>query len=128
MTTYVNDLLSERVLIANMIWMDIQGSNNWFSSCSENQNWLAEAISTIGSLYKGCGLISCVGIFTSESQWAAIMCNTSQFSNHALWYANDDHEASFSDFTPFGGWSKPYCKQFKGPTNSCSTAINEDYY
>merc|ERR1711862_588806 len=48
---------------------------------SSNQNWLKEAIDTINSLYKGCGLSTCVGIYASESQWSPIMCNTSEFTN-----------------------------------------------
>ena len=128
MTTYVNDLLNDGVLTTNMIWMDIEGSEYWSSSCSDNQNWLAEAISTIEGMYKGCGLSSCVGIYASESQWSPIMCNTSQFSNHALWYAHYDNNPSFSDFTPFGGWSEPNCKQYAGTTNICGTQIDKDYY
>lgn len=30
-----------------------------------------------------------------------------------LWYAHYDKSQSFSDFTSFGGWSKPTIKQFE---------------
>jgi hypothetical protein len=130
MSGYISALISDGVLSTNMVWMDIEGpqSDYWFSSCSENQSWLSEAISTIDSMYKGCGLSSCVGIYTGESQWSPIMCNTSEFSSHSLWWAYYDYEASFSDFSPFGGWSVPSMKQYKGTTYICSTAIDEDYY
>ena len=127
-SSFVNQMLSSGVLNTNMVWMDIEGPQYWSSSCTSNQNWLAEAISTIDSLYKGCGLSSCVGIYASESQWSPIMCNTAQFSNHQLWYAHYDNSASFSDFVPFGGWSKPNIKQYQGTTYLCSTAIDKDYY
>ena len=31
-----------------------------------------------------------------------------------LWYVHNDGNHSFSDWTPFGGWSKPAMKQIKG--------------
>merc|ERR1711879_1478 len=128
MTSYINALKSDGVLKKNMVWMDIEGSEYWSSSCSSNQNWLKEAIDTINSLYKGCGLSTCVGIYASESQWSPIMCNTSEFSNYQLWWADYNGGATFSDFSPFGGWSKPNIKQYAGTTNKCNTQIDKDYY
>ena len=128
MSDYISALISDGVLTTNMVWIDIEGSQYWSSSCSTNQSWLSEAISTIDSMYKGCGLSSCVGIYASESQWSPIMCNTSQFSNHQLWWAYYSGGASFSDFQSFGGWTKPNIKQYKGTTYICNTAIDEDYY
>jgi hypothetical protein len=128
MSDYISSLLADGVLNTNMVWMDIEGTEYWSSSCSSNQSWLSDAINEINSLYKGCGLSSCVGIYTSESQWSPIMCNTFEFSRHQLWWAYHDYEASFSDFTPFGGWGEPNMKQYKGTTYICSTAIDEDYY
>ena len=108
--------------------MDIEGSQYWSSSCSSNQDWLSTAITTVNNLYKGCGLSTCVGIYASESQWSPIMCNTSEFAHYQLWWAYYDYEASFSDFSSFGGWTKPAMKQYKGTTYICGTAIDEDYY
>ena len=34
-------------------------------------------------------------------------------SNRQLWYAHYDNNPSFSDFSPFGGWSKPAIKQVR---------------
>ena len=128
MTSYINSLKADGVLTTNMVWMDIEGSQYWSSSCSTNQQWLSTAIATIQSLYSGCGLPSCVGIYTGSSQWSPIMCNTAEFSSHPLWYAHYDNKPSFSDFTPFGGWTQPNIKQYEGTTYVCGTAIDEDYY
>ena len=125
---YITDLINDGVLQSNMVWFDIEGTQYWYSSCATNQNWLAEAIDTVNSLYKGCGLDSCVGIYASESQWSPIMCNTSQFANYPLWYAHYDNNPSFSDFTPFGGWTEPNIKQYEGTTSICSTQIDKDWY
>ena len=96
MTTLINDLKNAGVLTTNMIWMDIENTAYWSSSCSDNQSWLSDAISTIQSMYSGCGLSTCVGIYSSSSQWSPIMCNTSEFSSHQLWYAHYDNNPSFS--------------------------------
>ena len=96
MTTLINDLKNAGALTSNMVWMDIESTSSWSSSCSDNQSWLSEAISTIDGLYKGCGLSTCVGIYTSSSQWSPIMCNTSEFSKYQLWYAHYDNNPSFS--------------------------------
>eukprot|EP01095_Lingulamoeba_sp_RSL-Kostka_P016016 TRINITY_DN761_c0_g1_i1.p1 TRINITY_DN761_c0_g1~~TRINITY_DN761_c0_g1_i1.p1 ORF type:complete len:238 (-),score=54.37 TRINITY_DN761_c0_g1_i1:816-1469(-) len=127
-TTIVNKMISEGVLTNNMIWMDIESTASWSTSCSSNVNWLSEAISTAESLYKGCGLSTCIGIYSSSSQWSPIMCGSTDFKNHQLWYAHYDGNPSFSDFEPFGGWTKPNIKQYQGTTSTCGTQIDEDYY
>jgi len=128
MTTLINKLKSDGVLTNNMVWFDIEGSQYWSASCSTNQNWLASAISTVNGLYKGCGLSTCVGIYSSSSQWSPIMCGTTQFKSYQLWYAHYDNSPSFSDFSSFGGWTKPAIKQYAGTTSICSTSIDKDYY
>lgn len=37
-----------------------------------------------------------------------------------------DGSPSFSDFTPFGGWSAPTIKQFKGDTTLCGKGVDEN--
>ena len=34
-------------------------------------------------------------------------------------YAHYDNKASFSDFTPFGGWKEPWAKQYNGDITVC---------
>lgn len=105
MTSYINSLKADGVLTNNMVWMDIEGSQYWSTSCSSNQQWLATAISTVQNLYSGCGLPSCVGIYTGSSQWTPIMCNTAEFSSHPLWYAHYDNNPSFSGYFLSFCWS-----------------------
>lgn len=67
------------------------------------------------------------------------MCDNKSFANHDLWlpglcradicrYAHYDNVESFSDFSPFGGWSHPSIKQYKGTTGICGTSIDYDFY
>ena len=59
------------------------------------------------------------GIYASHYMWIKIMGSTSNcsiFKSFPLWYAHYDKTPSFSDWAslPFGGWFKPYIKQFEG--------------
>ena len=68
------------------------------------------------------------GIYSSSSQWSPIMGGTSQFSQYPLWYAHYDNNPSFSDFSPFGGWSSPAIKQYAGDVSFCSAGVDKNYY
>jgi hypothetical protein len=68
------------------------------------------------------------GIYTSASQWNPICGGSTQFSKYPLWYPHYDGKASFSDFAPFGGWTKPAIKQYQGTTTYCSAGVDLNYY
>ena len=56
------------------------------------------------------------------------MCDWTGASSYQLWYPHWDNMPSFSDFKPFGGWTKPVMKQFNGTGNGiCSTNIDINY-
>lgn len=117
----INIIKSSGVNFNGMIWHDIEGSQYW-GSCAANQQFLREAVQQVA----GSGIKQ--GIYSSASQWGPIMCGATEFSNLPLWYAHYDGTPSFSDFRPFGGWSKPAIKQFQGTTNLCGTSIDKDFY
>lgn len=50
-----------------------------------------------------------------------------KYGNLPLWYAHYDGVTSFSDFKPFGGWAKPYAKQYKGTTALCNASVDLNY-
>ena len=67
-----------------------------------------------------------------ESQWTPIMCGDASFSGVPLWYAHWDDKPDFGDFHskgigPFGGWSLPVMKQYKGSTQMCNVNVDLDY-
>jgi GH25 family lysozyme M1 (1,4-beta-N-acetylmuramidase) len=68
------------------------------------------------------------GIYTSASQWNPIMGGSTKFSKYPLWYAHYDNKASFSDFSAFGGWTKPSIKQYVGTTGICSASVDKNWY
>jgi len=90
------------------IWLDIETNPSsgcgWSSSTSTNCQF-------IGQLISGAGGHS-VGVYASSSMWSEIAGSSCTIgSSKPLWYAHYDNNPSFSDFQPFGGWTKPYMKQ-----------------
>ena len=105
-----------------MLWLDIEGSQYWSKDHTTNRNFFSGLVSRA----KSHGIH--VGVYTSESQWTPIMGDWSGGSGLSLWYAHYDGSASFSDFRPFGGWSKPSIKQFRGDAKVCGAGVDENYY
>eukprot|EP01100_Stratorugosa_tubuloviscum_P011995 TRINITY_DN54_c1_g1_i4.p1 TRINITY_DN54_c1_g1~~TRINITY_DN54_c1_g1_i4.p1 ORF type:complete len:225 (-),score=110.25 TRINITY_DN54_c1_g1_i4:70-720(-) len=105
-----------------MFWLDIEGTQYWYSSQSTNRQFatdLANQAEAMGQV---------VGVYTSKSQWDPIMGSWSGLSKYALWYPHYDGSASFSDFVAFGGWTKPAIKQYAGTTSICSASVDKSWY
>jgi hypothetical protein len=72
-----------------------------------------------------------VGIYSSASQWAPIMCGYQGFKHLPLWYAHYDGKRDFSTFREFGGWTRnenpPMMKQYLGDITLCKTRIDKNY-
>lgn len=119
----VRKLKSAGVLRGNMLWVDIEDSKLWSSSCSRNKDFLSKFI-------KACEEESGVkvGIYASSSQWNPIMCDTHDFKGHQLWYPHYDGAETMSDFRAFGGWARANIKQYRGTTSICGTQIDYDCY
>ena len=109
-----------------MIWLDIEGSQYWTGNTTSNRTWYQ-------SLVNACGALSGArcGVYASASQWSAIFGSTSyvygQATTPQLWYAHYDNKASFSDFSSFGGWSKPWAKQYIGDATVCSFGVDVNF-
>jgi GH25 family lysozyme M1 (1,4-beta-N-acetylmuramidase) len=104
-----------------MIWFDIEGPQYWRSQ-SFNRQFMSELLSTAHSLGQH------IGVYTSASQWGPIMGNWAGASAYPLWYAHYDYNPSFSDFAPFGGWSKPSIKQYVGDATVCGAGVDKNWY
>lgn len=79
---------------------DIEGTQYWHSSKSENVRFFNELVA--GAHARGIKL----GVYCSHSQWEALLGNY-QFgyaSSTPLWYAHYDGRPEFNDFHAFGGW------------------------
>ena len=105
-----------------MLWIDVEGTQYWSSSHSNNVNFIQQMVDE--GVKKGVS----IGIYTSNSQWSPITGGSTAFKKYPLWYPHYDNSASFSDFVPFGGWSKPAIKQYAGTTSMCSASVDKNYY
>ena len=68
-------------------------------------------------------------MYSSYYQWEGIFGSVSfVYGNELpLWYAHYDNLASFSDYTPFGGWASPHAKQYVGDASLCSMGVDKNY-
>ncbi|KAF2072606.1 hypothetical protein CYY_006084 [Polysphondylium violaceum] len=115
--------LKENNVKYGTIWIDVEGPGTyWGSSTSANVAFFQDIVS--GLEKEGVN----IGVYTSASQWAPIMGDYEGASKFPLWYAHYDGVTSFSDFSPFSGWSKPYMKQFMGDVSTCGTTVDKNWY
>ena len=112
-----------------MIWLDIETNPStgcgWSNDHNSNCVFLTELTNAVKAKGKK------VGIYASSSMWTSIFGSTKACSDVAfapLWYAHYDKVASFNDFAPFGGWSKPNIKQYQGSASLCGATVDLNYY
>jgi GH25 family lysozyme M1 (1,4-beta-N-acetylmuramidase) len=107
------------------VWLDIEGSEYWTGSYTNNKNWYQALVDSCGSLGVKCG------IYASQYQWTSIFGSTTYCygNNKPLWYAHYDSNPTFSDYSKysFGCWTSPYAKQYAGTTTVCSVSVDLDY-
>ena len=111
------------------VWIDVE--TNPSAGCSwsghdanSNCQFLTDIITRVKSKGKG------VGIYSSTFMWTSIFGNKSacpSVADSPIWYAHYDKSPSFSDFTSFGGWTKPAIKQFEGDTTVCGLDVDRNY-
>lgn len=118
-----NQTLKEGVgASVGMLWIDVEGTDYW----SWDQGANTDFISRITN--RGVARGVTMGIYTSNSQWSPITGGSSALSSFPLWYPHYDWDPSYSDWVPFGGWSRPAIKQYVGDTYECSASIDLNYY
>jgi len=121
------------------IWIDIEGvGTSWTKTASSNVKLFTDITST---LTKGG---ASVGVYTQGWQWNSIMGSSTAGSSFPVWYAeygqgpgtyntNDGTcqysgaPQSLSSFSPFGGWTKAYAKQYNGDCTKCGCSIDVNY-
>lgn len=112
------------------VWIDVE--TNPSSGCSwsghdanSNCEFLTEIVNRVKSHNKP------VGIYASAVMWQSIFGSKTAchgVSSNELWYAHYDAKPSFADFSEFGGWTKPYMKQFQGTSTLCGAGVDKNYH
>jgi GH25 family lysozyme M1 (1,4-beta-N-acetylmuramidase) len=128
-----NDVINAiRGLPVGRVWLDIEGvGKSWPSSTSLNQKLFRDLADTL--VHAGLS----VGVYTQGWQWNSIMGSSFTYgSSFPLWYAEygqgpghysttdgtcsySGSSQSFSGFSAFGGWSRPFAKQYNGDCSKC---------
>jgi GH25 family lysozyme M1 (1,4-beta-N-acetylmuramidase) len=105
-----------------MYWLDIE-ILAWPADHAANINFIRALVNAA----KSAGLH--VGIYTNANNWSQITGNyDGDFGSIPLWYAHYDNSPSFSDFRPFGQWTKPAIKQYQGDATVCGVDVDNNYY
>lgn len=80
-----------------------------------------------------------VGVYSSLHMWTLWMADASApdacdvhpsgpaGADFPLWYPHYDKNPSFSDFTPFGGWTTPSMKQYWDTNNLCGFGVDNNW-
>ena len=112
------------------IWLDIETNTSpgcsWSSFSHEsNCEFVNELVEVVKSRGKP------VGIYASYYMWENIFGSPSNCPGHGalpLWYPHYDKDPSFSDFKPFGGWTKPTIKQYENTHYVCGAGVDTNWY
>ena len=106
------------------VWLDVEAYTMWTGSTTANRIWYQQLVDAC----KSTAGVSC-GIYSSYYNWQDIFGSTSYSYGNSLplWYAHYDSMAGFSDFNSFGGWTKPWGKQYIGDTTTCGLGIDVNY-
>ena len=102
---------------------DIEGGTEyWSSNPLNNQDFFEAKVEQASSMGQD------IGVYTSDSQWGPIMGDSyTGGSAYPLWYAHYDNNPSFSDFTPFAGWSEAAVKQYGDHGSDCGYSYDQDW-
>lgn len=128
--------LSAAGVTPGRIWLDIESNPTprcaWRANHSENCAYMEELVAAAAAAGGKWG------VYSSIHEWTSIMTTASEptkctaGANLPLWYPHYEAKPnpSFSDFEPFGGWTKPAAKQYNdgGSTpGGCGVSADNNY-
>jgi len=105
-----------------MIWLDIERLA-WPANQVSNRDFISGLITAGKAKGKN------IGVYTNYNNWESIVgLSWAGAASLPLWYAHYDNSPSFSDFVPFGGWTKPAIKQYAGDAVECGVSVDLNWY
>jgi len=121
-TTSVNYLHANNVKWGRY-WLDIEPLH-WGTNKTKNADFVRGLVTRLTAMQ-----VSNIGFYTSKSAWDAIMGTNSEFHQFPLWYPHYQKPAqeNFNDFVAFGGWTKPFMKQFAGDVTVCNIDLDQNW-
>jgi hypothetical protein len=106
------------------MWLDVEGTQYWLGNQDANRAFFRElaqaSVDIFGSQFGG--------VYTNRNQWIPIFGDWHDYSYMRLWWCYYDGSASWSNWSPFAGWTKPAIKQYTGTTSICSMSVDQNFY
>lgn len=102
------------------IWVEV-AAYEWPSNQLENQDFILIMMDTIKRHGKE------TGILTSLIDWQTIVGDWKVDREFPLWYVDNDDADDFRDYQPFGGWYRPYIKQYAGSYRLCDVTVDLNF-
>lgn len=109
----------------NRVWLDVENAAYWSTDCATNQQFVRDAVRAAeGFLSK-----EQIGFYTNANYWEPIMCGTTEFSEHPLWFPSNDNTPDLeTNFKPTGGWEKATMKQYSLDAPICGEKSVDSSY
>ncbi|EGG24520.1 hypothetical protein DFA_02763 [Cavenderia fasciculata] len=121
--TMIKFIQSYNATFNGMVWFDVGSYAFWSRNQVANEAFFKDMVK--GAQVAGVK----VGISTSTTQWDEIMGGWNGASSFPLWYSDLDDSPSFTDFSPFSGWTTPTIKQYYSDVTICGLGdVNQNYY
>ena len=120
--TIIQEMISAtKDLGATRIWINVDVPG-WREFRSFNQVFLGDLIDEITKAGKK------AGVLVSKFQWNDVFGEDfAGASAQELAYVRLNKKATFKDFEPFGGWTKPYAKHYESDAVLCKEKMNLVY-
>ncbi len=105
-----------------MVWLDVE-EYQWTKNLTYNREIVTAMLNEVVAQGRK------VGVYTNWREWGlTVGKDWDGASAYPLWFPYWDHTASFKGFKEFGGWKKPYAKQYEAEGKICGlTGLDLDY-
>lgn len=110
------------------VWLDIEGGGQyWSKSFKTNYAFFTGLVDACKAQVGNCG------VYSNADEWSSVLGSVAKTYSKAValpvWYPRYlyNQSPSLSDFTPFGGWTKPYAKQYVGDATVCGVDVDLNY-
>ena len=120
---------------AGRLWFDIESNPTprcaWSANKTRNCDYMRELVAAAASAGGKWGVYSTIHMWTTLMTEASNPNGCAVASSLPLWYAHYETppNPTFSDFAPFGGWTKPSAKQYydglHGPM--CGVGVDNNF-
>ena len=98
-----------------IIWLDIE-VYQWNADIEINRQFIRGLVNELKASEMK------FGFYSDATSWKKIVGDWTEMADEMLWYAQWDNSPSF------GGWTKPYMKQYRRDQKLCNTDVNFDFY